>query len=113
MQDKFAKMIKEKLGDKLLSTPLQDSGQLPSPNMLKNKILIKDKKFIRENQDYLKSDIVKRGEVYMESSLHVRVFLFDLRCTIVILIVTFISPVGTLVNGDIRYQHLPMFPQNN
>ncbi|XP_063682125.1 1-phosphatidylinositol 4,5-bisphosphate phosphodiesterase delta-1-like isoform X2 [Bolinopsis microptera] len=70
MQEKFAKMIKEKLGDKLLSVPLPDSGQLPSPNILKNKILIKDKKFSRENVDYLKSDIVKRGEVYIESTLH-------------------------------------------
>ncbi|KAL5261405.1 hypothetical protein ACHWQZ_G007194 [Mnemiopsis leidyi] len=70
MQEKFAKMIKEKLGDKLLSIPLQDAGQLPSPNMLKNKILIKDKKFIRETQDYMKSDIIKRGEVYIESSSH-------------------------------------------
>lgn len=46
--------MKDILGNKLLTVPLQDSGQLPSPNMLKNKILIKDKKFVREENDYSK-----------------------------------------------------------
>ena len=35
-------MLKEKLGSKLLTTPLQQDGaHLPSPTALKNKIIIK------------------------------------------------------------------------
>ena len=41
MQKKFAEMLKDKLKDKLLVAPIQDGGHLPSPAMLKNKIILK------------------------------------------------------------------------
>lgn len=65
-QRQMAQDIKEILGDNLLTQPVsRDEWQLPSPEALKNKIILKHKKLQLDNSDSLLTQNIDDGIIYI------------------------------------------------